>query len=413
MDTYSSPRVAIVGATGAVGTTMLSILEERGFPLSDLRLLASARSAGSVVDTKWGSIVVEDLAAAEPSDVDIALFSAGGSRSLEFAPLFASAGATVIDNSSAFRMDATVPLVVAEVNDDAIRTNEGIVANPNCTTMVLMMAAGPLHEAAGLRTLFATSIRRLRPRPVQGGWASPGRGGIGPQRRQRHSPIRRRRRTPTPRDRAPTRECRAPPMRSCRANREDCSGSQASKQIKSPGKVGRLHRSLAACWREWTGPPMGLAAGLLPWIIDAMALSLVGWGAMGDGLSSQPPVQAMRPMLPSLTSNLGARLCMEPESADPESEASAEAPSRSPLDAPACDSPRSGWRLGEMRCGSADRSGAPFGTSTARRSVRLPGSLSVPSEPAYEPLQFCFHSREPTPRPGYGRRIDRPPKTVS
>jgi aspartate-semialdehyde dehydrogenase len=161
METYSSPRVAIVGATGAVGTTMLSILEERGFPLSDLRLLASARSAGSVVDSKWGSIVVEDLASADPSDVDVALFSAGGSRSLEFAPLFASAGATVIDNSSAFRMDATVPLVVAEVNDDAIRENEGIVANPNCTTMVLMMAAGPLHDVAGLRTLFATSYQSV------------------------------------------------------------------------------------------------------------------------------------------------------------------------------------------------------------------------------------------------------------
>jgi aspartate-semialdehyde dehydrogenase len=123
--------------------------------------MASSRSAGRVVDTKWGDVVVEDLEIADPSDVDIALFSAGGSRSLEYAPHFASAGATVIDNSSAFRMDATVPLVVAQVNDEAIRSNEGIVANPNCTTMVLMMAAGPLHEAAGLRTMFATSYQSV------------------------------------------------------------------------------------------------------------------------------------------------------------------------------------------------------------------------------------------------------------
>lgn len=161
MDTYSNARVAIIGATGAVGTAMLSILEERKFPVSDLRLMASSRSAGRVVDTRWGSVEVEDLETADPSDVEIALFSAGGSRSLEYAPHFASAGATVIDNSSAFRMDDTVPLVVAQVNDDAIRSHEGIVANPNCTTMVLMMAAGPLHAAAGLKTLFATSYQSV------------------------------------------------------------------------------------------------------------------------------------------------------------------------------------------------------------------------------------------------------------
>jgi aspartate-semialdehyde dehydrogenase len=161
MEAYSNPRVAIVGATGAVGTTMLSILEERDFPLSELRLIASSRSAGREVETKWGSIVVEDLAIADPSEVDIALFSAGGSRSLQYGPVFASAGATVIDNSSAFRMETAVPLVVAQVNDDAIFSNEGIVANPNCTTMVLMMAAGPLHRSAGLRTLFATSYQSV------------------------------------------------------------------------------------------------------------------------------------------------------------------------------------------------------------------------------------------------------------
>lgn len=161
MKTFSDPRVAIVGATGAVGTTMLSILEERGFPVSDLRLIASARSAGRIIDTKWGSIEIEDLDTVDPTGVDIALFSAGGSRSLDYAPHFASAGATVIDNSSAFRMDETVPLVVAQVNDEAIRSHEGIIANPNCTTMVIMMAAGPLHRAAGLRTMIVASYQAV------------------------------------------------------------------------------------------------------------------------------------------------------------------------------------------------------------------------------------------------------------
>lgn len=161
MKSFSNPRVAIVGATGAVGTTMLSILEERDFPLSNLRLIASSRSAGRVVATKWGDITIEDLAFVDPAGIDIALFSAGGSRSLEYAPLFASSGSIVIDNSSAFRGDDTVPLVVAQVNDDAIRAHEGIVANPNCTTMILMMAAGPLHDAAGLRTMFATSYQSV------------------------------------------------------------------------------------------------------------------------------------------------------------------------------------------------------------------------------------------------------------
>ncbi|MCB1247681.1 MAG: aspartate-semialdehyde dehydrogenase [Acidimicrobiia bacterium] len=161
MNTYRSPRVAVVGATGAVGTTMVSILTERGFPVADLRLLASERSAGSVVSTKWGAVTVEDLATADPAGIDIALFSAGGARSKEYAPVFASAGATVIDNSSAFRMDPAVPLVVANVNDSAVANHHGIIANPNCTTMALMMAAGPLHEVAGLRAMVATSYQSV------------------------------------------------------------------------------------------------------------------------------------------------------------------------------------------------------------------------------------------------------------
>jgi aspartate-semialdehyde dehydrogenase len=187
--------VAVAGATGAVGRTMQAILEERDFPLGSLRLLASERSAGTVVETKWGDVEVEDLATSDPSGIDIALFSAGGDRSRAHAPRFASAGAVVIDNSSAFRMDPTVPLVVADVNDSAVRGHQGIIANPNCTTMTLMMAAGPLHRAAGLVSMTATSYQsvsgsgqqgvvelieqtdRLRPdleALMKGGWVDPG-----------------------------------------------------------------------------------------------------------------------------------------------------------------------------------------------------------------------------------------------
>jgi aspartate-semialdehyde dehydrogenase len=153
--------VAVVGATGAVGRTMLAILESRSFPLGSLRLLASERSAGTVVETRWGEVEVEDLATADPSGMDIALFSAGGVRSRAYAPAFAEAGAVVIDNSSAFRMDASVPLIVAGVNDAAVGSHRGIIANPNCTTMALMMAAGPLHRAAGLRAMVATSYQSV------------------------------------------------------------------------------------------------------------------------------------------------------------------------------------------------------------------------------------------------------------
>jgi aspartate-semialdehyde dehydrogenase len=111
--------------------------------------------------TPWGEVEVEDLAEADPAGVDIALFSAGGSRSLEHAPRFVASGAIVVDNSSAFRMDEDVPLVVAGVNDEAIVSHRGIVANPNCTTMVLMMAAAPLHRAAGLLRMTATSYQSV------------------------------------------------------------------------------------------------------------------------------------------------------------------------------------------------------------------------------------------------------------
>jgi aspartate-semialdehyde dehydrogenase len=154
-------NTAVVGSTGAVGRAMLSILEERDFPVSNLRLLASARSAGSKVDTRWGTIEVEDLATADPSGIEIALFSAGGDRSRGFAPAFAEVGAVVIDNSSAFRMESEVPLVVVGVNDDAAQEHQGIIANPNCTTMDLMMAVAPLHRAAGLNSMVATSYQSV------------------------------------------------------------------------------------------------------------------------------------------------------------------------------------------------------------------------------------------------------------
>jgi aspartate-semialdehyde dehydrogenase len=160
--------VAVVGATGAVGRTMLSILDRRGFPADEIRLAASEQSAGRSVETHLGDVVIEDLATMDPSGIDIALFSAGGARSREHAPRFAAAGAVVVDNSSAFRMDPGVPLVVTGVNDEAARSHQGIVANPNCTTMTLMMAAGPLHQTAGLRSMVATSYQAVSGSGQQG-----------------------------------------------------------------------------------------------------------------------------------------------------------------------------------------------------------------------------------------------------
>lgn len=142
-------RVAVVGATGAVGETMLSILAERDFPVSELVPLASARSAGSTVKFGDDDIVVQDLATFDPAGIDIALFSAGGDTSKEYAPKFAAAGAVVIDNSSAFRYDDDVPLVISEVNPEAARKRpRGIIANPNCSTMQMLVALAPLHRRA-------------------------------------------------------------------------------------------------------------------------------------------------------------------------------------------------------------------------------------------------------------------------
>jgi aspartate-semialdehyde dehydrogenase len=155
-------HVAIVGATGQVGTVMRRLLEQRRFPVTTLRYFASARSAGRTLLWGDGEILVEDAATADPSGIDIALFSAGATGSRELAPRFAGAGAIVIDNSSAWRMDPDVPLVVSEVNPHTLdRLPKGIVANPNCTTMAAMPVLAPLHTAAGLRRLVASTYQAV------------------------------------------------------------------------------------------------------------------------------------------------------------------------------------------------------------------------------------------------------------
>ena len=155
-------RVAVVGATGQVGGVMRRLLEERDFPVTELRLLASARSAGRTMSWRGQDFVVEDAAAADYRGVDIALFSAGGGTSRELAPRVAEAGATVIDNSSAWRMDPDVPLVVPEVNAHTLADiPKGIVANPNCTTMVAMPVLKPLAVEAGLRRLVISSYQAV------------------------------------------------------------------------------------------------------------------------------------------------------------------------------------------------------------------------------------------------------------
>ena len=156
------PVVAVVGATGQVGAVMRRLLEEREFPMQQVRFLASARSAGTTLPWKGGEILVEDASTADLAGIDIALFSAGGASSKELAPKFAAAGAIVIDNSSAWRMDPDVPLVVSEVNPEAIaEARKGIIANPNCTTMAAMPVLRPLSDEAGLRRLIVSSYQAV------------------------------------------------------------------------------------------------------------------------------------------------------------------------------------------------------------------------------------------------------------
>jgi aspartate-semialdehyde dehydrogenase len=161
-------KVAVVGATGAVGQTTLKILEERKFPVSELRLFASERSVGKTMTFKGERLTLERLGAGSFKGIDLALFSAGSAQSKQFAPEAVRAGAVVVDKSSAFRMDPTVPLVVPEINGHAVKGHRGIVACPNCTTIVTVMPLAPLHEAGRLRRVIASSYQAVSGAGVQG-----------------------------------------------------------------------------------------------------------------------------------------------------------------------------------------------------------------------------------------------------
>jgi aspartate-semialdehyde dehydrogenase len=155
-------RVGVVGATGQVGTVMRRLLAERSFPVDEIRFFASSRSAGGTLPWEGVDVRIEDAATADPSGLDIALFSAGGSTSKALAPKFAAAGAIVIDNSSAWRMDPDVPLIVAEVNGaEVANAAKGIIANPNCTTMAAMPVLKPLHDEDGLVRLIVSTYQAV------------------------------------------------------------------------------------------------------------------------------------------------------------------------------------------------------------------------------------------------------------
>lgn len=154
-------HVAVVGATGAVGVEMIKTLEKRNFPVGRLTLMASARSAGKKMEFRGQTIPVQELTKNGFAGIDIALFSAGGNISKEYAPLAARAGCVVIDNSSAFRMDDQVPLVIPEINAADVKLHKGIIANPNCTTAITLMALYPLHRAFGCRRIFASSYQAV------------------------------------------------------------------------------------------------------------------------------------------------------------------------------------------------------------------------------------------------------------
>lgn len=153
--------VAVVGATGAVGQEMLRVLGERAFPVRELRALASARSVGHRLEFAGASVMVRELSADSFAGVDVALFSAGAERSRSFAPLAVRAGAIVVDNSSAFRMHADAPLVVPEVNPEALRRHAGIIANPNCSTIQMVVALRPLRAAYGLRRIVVATYQSV------------------------------------------------------------------------------------------------------------------------------------------------------------------------------------------------------------------------------------------------------------
>jgi aspartate-semialdehyde dehydrogenase len=156
-----NPHVAVVGATGAVGVEMIKTLQKRDFPVGKLTALASARSVGKTFEFRGEEVAVKELTKDSFTGIDIALFSAGGGISKEFAPIATKAGCVVIDNSSAFRMDDSVPLVIPEINRADVKGHRGIIANPNCTTAVTLMALYPLHQAFTVERIFASSYQAV------------------------------------------------------------------------------------------------------------------------------------------------------------------------------------------------------------------------------------------------------------
>ena len=164
----AEPNIAIVGITGAVGQEMINCLEERNFPVKELRPLASARSAGKKINFRGNEIIIQELNEKSFEGIDIALFSAGGGISKTYAPIAAQAGAVVVDNSSAFRMDETVPLVVPEINPEEAQNHSGIIANPNCTTIVTLMGLNPLHKKWKALNIIASSYQAVSGSGAQG-----------------------------------------------------------------------------------------------------------------------------------------------------------------------------------------------------------------------------------------------------
>ncbi|MBA4149330.1 MAG: aspartate-semialdehyde dehydrogenase [Verrucomicrobia bacterium] len=156
-----NPHVAVVGATGAVGVEMIKTLEKRNFPVGKLTLLASARSVGKTLTFRGQEIAITELTKDSFAGVDIALFSAGGGISKEYAPIAVQAGCVVVDNSSAFRMDDSVPLVIPEINGEDVKKHKGIIANPNCTTAITLMALYPLHKEFGVKRIFASTYQAV------------------------------------------------------------------------------------------------------------------------------------------------------------------------------------------------------------------------------------------------------------
>ena len=163
------PNIALVGVTGVVGTTFLKVLEDRNFPFENLYMMASAKSAGKIIDFKGKKYEVEELTENSfDKDIDIALFSAGGKVSEKFAPIAASRGVIVVDNSSQWRMDETVPLVVPEVNPEDIKKNNGIISNPNCSTIQAMVPLKPLHDKYKIKRIVYSTYQAVSGSGVKG-----------------------------------------------------------------------------------------------------------------------------------------------------------------------------------------------------------------------------------------------------